>query len=123
MNPTQKTGTWLAGAAITLWLVFTAMIVTTPDDADANIGAGLVGLLAIVVSVGGAVVLIVSTRTTAARGAAALSIAAWVAYLALAWDDAGPRALALTVLAVGVLSLAAAAVLTARSGRGADVRS
>ena len=123
MNATQKTGTWLAGVAIALWLLVAVLLVTTPDDAGANIGAGLAGLLAIALSVGAAVVLIVSTRTPATRGTAALSIAAWVVYLALAWNDTGSRATALTVLAIGVLSLAAAVVLTVRSGRAVGLSS
>ena len=121
MDGTRKTGVWLAGAAAVLWVGFAALMAATPEDGGANIGGGLLGLFAMAVSVAAAVTLIVAVRTVAVRTLAALSFVAWVAYLALAVDDTGPRALAFGILAAGVVLLAAAAVLAVRPHRRDDV--
>ena len=117
MDATQRTGTLLGGTAIAVWLLVAVGTATAEDD-SAAMRAGLVALLAIALSVGGAVVLVVSTRTAATRGSAAVSLAAWVLYQAPVWGDLG---IVLPVLAV--LSLTVSVVCTAWAGRGAGVRS
>ena len=117
MDGTRKTGVWLAGAATALWVGFAAMMADTPEDGGANIGGGLVGLLAMAVSIAAAVTLIVAVPTVTVRVPAGLSVLAWVGYVALAVNDTGPRAVAFTILAAGVVLLAAAAVLAVRPHR------
>lgn len=105
-TPTQRTVTTWAGITLLLALVAAVMIATTPDDAGANIGAGMVLLVVLVTSFVTAV-LLVNTRERGARLAAAVATLAWVAYFSLAVDDTGPRWLALSLIAVAVLAPAA----------------
>ena len=103
MTPTHRTAAIWAGITVLLALVAMVMIVTTPDDAGANIGAGLVLLLVLVTSFVTAV-LLVNTRQRGSVLAAAVTTVAWVAYFSLAVDDTGPRWLALSLIAVAVLA-------------------
>ena len=103
MTPTHRTVAIWAGVTVLLALVAVVMIVTTPDDAGANIGAGMVLLLVLVTSFVTAV-LLVNTRQRGPVVAAAVTTVAWVAYFSLAVDDTGPRWLALSLIAVAVLA-------------------
>jgi hypothetical protein len=63
MTSGQKAGVVLTIVADALWLVVVMAILATPPDVGANIGAGLLGLLALPLSIVAAAVLI----TTATR--------------------------------------------------------
>ncbi|WP_029433980.1 hypothetical protein [Blastococcus sp. URHD0036] len=91
-----------SGVALLLALVAVVLTVSTPADAGANIGAGMVVLLAMSASFVTAV-LLVGTGQRGARLAAAGAALAWVAYFALAVDDTGPRWPAAALIAVAVL--------------------
>ncbi|RBY90086.1 hypothetical protein DQ244_11440 [Blastococcus sp. TBT05-19] len=69
MDGKRRTGLALAAAAAVLWLVFVVMVLATPAGQGATIGAGLIGLLAVPLSVASLVLLLVSVRSsTAAAG-------------------------------------------------------
>ncbi len=116
MTRTRRTGLVVAAVAALLWLVFAVALLTGDPDDGANIGAGLAALLALVLSVGASITLLLSLRaahprrspgrrlSVTERGAgvlAVVSMACLVAFLAL--DPYGesdvPR---MTTLAVGV---------------------
>lgn len=106
MTSTHRTVAIWSGITVLLALVATVMIGTTPEDAGADIGAGMVVLLAMSASFVTAV-LLVNTKERGAVPAAAVAATAWVAYLVLAADDTGPRWLAVALIAVAVLVPAA----------------
>ncbi|SFF82232.1 hypothetical protein [Blastococcus tunisiensis] len=93
MNRTRTVGLALAAVAALLWLLFLVAVLTGDPDDGADIGAGLVALLALPVSAGASITLLVSLRTgrpggsrTPDRVAAALavlSIACLAAFLLL----------------------------------------
>jgi hypothetical protein len=99
---THRTPAIWSGVTVLLALVAVVRLVSTPDDAGANIGAGMVVLLAMSASFVTAV-LLVGTKERGAVPAAAVSALAWVAYLALAADDTGPRWVAAALIATAVL--------------------
>ena len=110
LTSVQKAAVTVSGVALLLSVVALVMVLTTPDDAGANIGAGLVLLLVALCSFVGAG-LMMSTGPRTARLAAGASAVAWVVYLALAPNDLGPRWLAVGLLVTAVLTLAAGAGL------------
>jgi hypothetical protein len=75
MTSGQKAGVVLTIVADALWLVVVIAILATPPDVGANIGAGLLGLLALPLSIVAAAVLITTANSTAPRAAGAASIA------------------------------------------------
>jgi hypothetical protein len=68
VNPTRKVGLILAAVATALWAVIVAASFMTGPDDGVNIGAALLALLALPLSVGASVTLLVSLRTTAQQG-------------------------------------------------------
>ena len=116
MDDTQRAGTRVAWTSAVLWAVF-GLWAATDDGGGANIGAGFLGLLALVLGLVAAGLLSSSPRSAGVRAAVALVVAAEVVYLALAVGDHGSRDLVVAVIALIVVALAAAALLTSRSGR------
>ena len=114
---TRKAGIWLAGTGVVLWAVSAVIVGSSPEDGGANIGGGLLALLALVTSLVAAGLLFAGTRSARTRAAAAVSVAAELGYLALAVDDSGSRGLVVAVIALIVVALASAALLSARAGR------
>jgi hypothetical protein len=55
MNGTRKAGLWTLGAAAVLWVVVVLAVVLTPVDEGANIGAGMLFMLAVPCTVIGSV--------------------------------------------------------------------
>jgi len=106
----QKWGVAVAAVAIVVWIVFVTAVVSTAPEDGANIGAGLLGMLGVAVSITAAVVLIVGTRSSSVRAAAAVCIA----LLAVLWLVAPNDGLA-DGLKIGML-VAAVAGLTASAG-------
>ncbi len=101
MTSGQKAGVVLTVVADALWSVVVIAILATPPDAGANIGAGLLGLLALPLSIVAAVVLITTADSTAPHVASAASIGLWVVSVALSWTYVGLAAiLALSTSAV-----------------------
>jgi multisubunit Na+/H+ antiporter MnhG subunit len=113
----RKVGTVLARIGGALWVVFAVIFASSDEGGGANIGAGFIALLALVTSLVAACLLFSAARSAGVRVAAAVAVAAEVAYLALAVDDSGTRGLVVAVIAVIVLALASAALLTARATR------
>ncbi|RBY82630.1 hypothetical protein [Blastococcus sp. TF02A-26] len=105
-----------AGTTALLAAIAVVMVVSTPEDAGANIGAGLVLLLVMVGSFATAVLLVRTGRLDAVL-TAVVSASAWVAYVALAVDDTGPRWPALALIAVAVLAPAAWSLLVPAGSR------
>ena len=101
MTSGQKAGVVLTVVVDALWLVVIIAILATPPDAGANIGAGVIGLLALPLSIVAAAVLITTADSTAPRVASAASIGLWAVTVALSWTYLGQAAiLALSMSAV-----------------------
>jgi hypothetical protein len=97
----QKAGVALTVVADALWLVVVIAILATSPEDGANIGAGVLGLLALPLSIVAAAVLITTANSTAPRAASAASIALWALSVALSWTYVGLAAiLALSTSAV-----------------------
>ncbi|MGY1593083.1 hypothetical protein ACI79D_13975 [Geodermatophilus sp. SYSU D00708] len=101
----------LTVVADALWLVVVIAILATPPDQGANIGAGLLGLLALPLSIVAAVVLITTTASTAPRAASAASIALWTLFVVLPWTSAAENGVQILVGLTAILALSASAVL------------
>ena len=93
MTSDQKAGVVLTIVADALWLIVVIAILATPPDAGANIGAGVLGLLALPLSIVAAAVLITTADSTAPRAASAASIALWALSVALSWTHVGLAAI------------------------------
>lgn len=83
MSGLQRGGLICAGAAAVLWIVVVILFLATPRGAGANIGAGLIALLASAVSVVGALLLVRAGRDRAVKVAGGISLAAWVIFFAI----------------------------------------
>jgi hypothetical protein len=68
VNTTRKVGLVLAAAATSLWAVVVVGFLTTRPEDGVNIGAAMLALLALPLSVGATITLIVSGRDDARRG-------------------------------------------------------
>jgi membrane protease YdiL (CAAX protease family) len=108
MTSGQKAGVVLTIVADALWLVVVVAILATPPDAGANIGAGVLGLLALPLSIVAAAVLITAAHSTAPRVASAASIALWALSVAFSWTFVGLAA---------ILALSTSAVLVGMAHR------
>ena len=106
MTSRQKAGVVLGGVALGLWSVVAIAVAVTPPDEGANIGAGLIGLLALPISIFAAVLLISGSQSTSPRAAGGASIVLFVVYFLLAWSYAAGGVL------IGVLFAAVAALCT-----------
>jgi hypothetical protein len=115
MTSGQKTGVVLAVVADALWLVVVIAILATPPDEGANIGAGLLGLLALLLSIVVALVLINSAASTPPRAASTASIALWAIFLALSWTAANEVQIGVGLAAI--VALTASAVLVGTDHR------
>ena len=121
MHRTRRVGLAVAAVATLLWLFFLIAVLTADPADGANIGAGLAALLALPLSVGASITLLISLRSTpgaggtryraAERVAAALavvSVACLGAFLLLdPYTDSD--ALRTASLAVGVAAFLASA--------------
>jgi hypothetical protein len=116
LTPLQKSAVVLTAVTVPLFVVAVSMILLTPGE-GANIGAGMVLLLVLVCSFVAAALFLVSPGR-GARPAAVTSVVLWLAYLALAPTDAGPRWLAIALASAAVLALVAGAAGTVLGGRG-----
>lgn len=70
MNTTRTVGLVLAAVATALWAVVVVGFLTTGPDDGVNIGAAVLALLALPLSIGASVTLIVSRGDAARRGVA-----------------------------------------------------
>lgn len=118
MTSSPRLGVALGGISIALWVVFFVAVVATPAEAGANIGAGLLGLLAVPSSIASAALLIGSTRSTLPRAAGAASIALLALVVLLAWGYAAPDEVLIGLLLAAVASLGSSVFLVARDHRG-----
>src|SRR4051812_45527314 len=114
MTSPQRVAVAFAGAALALWAVVAIAVVATPREDGANIGAGLIALLAMALSILAAILLIIAANSTLSRVASAGSIGLWAAFLLLAPNDAAKYSLLIGVLAAGVAALTTSALLVAR---------
>jgi hypothetical protein len=112
----QKWGVAVAAVAIVVWIVFVIAVVATAPEDGANIGAGLLGMLGIALSIAAAVVLIVGTRSTLVRAAAAICIALLAVFWLVAPDDGVADGVKIGMLVAAVAGLTASAG-TVFSGR------
>ena len=125
MNGTRRSGLRIAGIATALWLGAGLGFAITPPEAGVNIGAALLAFLAIPVSIGASVTLLVSLRGTPRRRPrvrwiasilAGLSLIALPVFLLL--DPYGTSAVPqFTALGVGVGAFLASSALFAVLGR------
>ena len=106
MTPRQKAGVALGGAALALWSILAIAVAVTPPEEGANIGAGLIGLLALPLSIFAAVLLIGGSDSTPPRAAGTASIVLFILVFLLAWNYAGGGVL------IGLLVAAIAALCT-----------
>ncbi len=106
MTSRHKAGVALGGVALVLWSVVATAVAVTPREEGANIGAGLIGLLAFPLSIFAAVLLINGSDSAPPRAAGAASIGLFVGYFLLAWNYAAGGVL------IGVLFAAIAALCT-----------
>ncbi len=83
MLPSRRGGLICAGVAGTLWVTVVILIATTLRGGGANIGAGLLGLLAIALSVLAAVLLARAADNKAIRVSGVASAVAWAVFLGL----------------------------------------
>jgi hypothetical protein len=107
----QRFAVAVAGVATVLWVGFAAAVLVTPSEAGANIGAGLIALLAIVVSISAAILLFTTTDSTPVRMASVASIGVWALFLVLAPTDAVPPVVLICLLAAGSAALVTSAAL------------
>ncbi|HZH20019.1 MAG TPA: hypothetical protein VEZ18_07465 [Geodermatophilus sp.] len=117
MTSGQKAGVVLTIVADALWLVVVIAILATPPDAGANIGAGLLGLLALPLSIVAAAVLITTADSTAPAVASAASIALWALFVTLAWTSAAENGVQISVGLAAILALSTSAVLVGTAHR------
>jgi hypothetical protein len=117
MTSGQKAGVVLTIVADALWLVVVIAILATPPDAGANIGAGVLGLLALPLSIVAAVVLITTADSTTPGAASAASIALWALFVALAWTYAAENEVQIIVGLAAILALSTSAVLVGMAHR------
>ncbi|MGY1760812.1 hypothetical protein ACI79G_20140 [Geodermatophilus sp. SYSU D00779] len=117
MTSGQKAGVVLTVVADALWLVVLIAILATPPDQGANIGAGLLGLLALPLSIVSAVVLITTTASIAPRAASAASIALWALFVTLSWTYAAGNRVQIIVGLAAILALSTSAVLVGTAQR------
>ena len=114
MTSRQKAGVVLGGIALALWLAVAVAVAVTPRDEGANIAAGLIGLLALPLSIFAAVLLISGSESTPPRAAGAASIALFVGFFLLSWNYAADRVL-IGVLLAAIAALCASVVLVVTS--------
>ncbi len=89
----------------------------SPAAAGANIGAGLLGLLALPLSIVAAVVLITTADWTAPGAASAASIALWALFVALSRTFAAGNGVQIIVGLAAILALSTSAVLVGTTHR------
>jgi len=112
MTARQKTGVTIGGVALGLWTVVAGLVAMTSPEDGANIGAGLVALLALPMSVFAAVLLMSGSESAPPRAAAATSIVLFVVYSVLAWSyGAGGVLIGVLFAAVAALGTSLALVL------------
>ncbi|MGY1704427.1 hypothetical protein ACI79C_07620 [Geodermatophilus sp. SYSU D00697] len=109
MTAIQKWGVAVAAVAIGTWIVFAIAVVSTAPEDGANIGAGLLGMLGIALSIAAAVVLVVGTRSTSARAGGAVCIALLAVFWLVAPDDGVADGVKIGMLVAAVAGLAASA--------------
>ena len=68
VNTTRKVGLILAAVATSLWAVIVVAYLTTAPEEGVNIGAALLGLLAVPLSIAASVTLLASMGSAARRG-------------------------------------------------------
>ena len=117
MTSGQRAGVVLTVVASTLWLVVLIAMLATPPDEGANIGAGMLGLLALTLSILAAVVLVTTVDSTAPRAASAASIALWALFVTLAWTSAAENGVQISVGLAAILALSTSAVLVGTAHR------
>jgi hypothetical protein len=117
MTSGQKAGVVLTVVAIALWLVVVIAVLATPPDEGANIGAGLLGLPVLTLSISAAVVLITTADSTAPRAASAVSIALWALFMALSWSYAAENGVQMSIGLAATVALSTSAVLVGTAHR------
>jgi hypothetical protein len=116
MTSRQKAGAALGGVALALWAVVATAVAVTPREEGANIGAGLIGILALPLSIFAAVPLISGSDSALPRAADAASIGLFVGYFLLAWNYAAGGVL-IGVLFAAIAALCVNVVLVVRGRR------
>jgi hypothetical protein len=116
MTSRQKAGVALGGVALALWAVVAIAVAVTPREEGANIGAGLIGLLALPLSIFAASLLISGSDSTPPRAAGAAAIGLFVGYFLLALDHA-VGAVLIGVLFAAIAALCASVVLVVTGRR------
>ena len=117
MTSGQRAGVGLTVVANALWFVVVIAILATPPDGGANIGAGLLGLLALTLSILAAVVLITAVDSTALRAVSAASLALWALFAARAWTYAAENGVQTSVGLAALVALSTSAVLVGTAHR------
>ncbi|WNV77534.1 hypothetical protein [Geodermatophilus sp. DSM 44513] len=90
------------------------MVALTPPDAGANIGAGMVGLVADAVTIAAALHIVLSARSAAARLTGALTVLLVVLWVVLSISDALGRT---GLIAFGASAIACLVVAGLLAGR------
>ena len=117
MTSGQRAGVVLTVVADALWLVVVIAILATPPDEGANIGAGLLGLLALTLSISAAVVLVATVDSTGPRATSAASIALWALFVAFPWTSAAENGVQIGVGLAAIVALGTSAVLVGTAYR------
>jgi D-arabinose 1-dehydrogenase-like Zn-dependent alcohol dehydrogenase len=103
MMSEAKARVTLTAAALVLWVIVGIMAAATSSSEGANIGAGIVGIFALIVSVAACWAIALAPGSQA-RTASLISASLWLTAAALALADVGG---ARAVLIVGVGAIAA----------------
>ena len=82
-----------AGLGLVMWAVFGVALLTTDPGGGANIGAGMVALVAFALSILAASSLVTSAKTSTAKSVGLACIMCWVLWLGIAVTGADPDAL------------------------------
>ena len=106
-----------AGLGLVLWGVVAIAVSTEDPGGGANIGAGLLALLALALSILAASSLVISAETVIAKAVGYACIVGWVVWLALSVTGVGDRHLLFGLGLVAVALLVGCFVLALRSPR------
>lgn len=111
MNTGSRVGVILASVAAVLWLVVGASVLLTPAEEGANIGAALVGILGMGLSIAAAAFLIISADHASVKMAAIVSIAAWALFVTLTLNSELPDTVGFGLAGSAILALCVSAGL------------
>ena len=114
MSAIQRAGLIFAGGAGLLWVAVVLLFLATPRGAGANIGAGMLALVASAVSVVAAVLLVRAGLGRDVKVAGGISLAAWVIFFAIPVYNTALGFAKLGFVGLAVVALFVCSALTLR---------